>query len=81
MSDLCNACGGEKPDDKFRACPTCRELWRKYGKQATTMRVPLEPTDAMIRAGINRFRQFGNPANGMHHAYIAMLAESKRGQP
>lgn len=28
----CNACGGPKPEDKFRACPDCRAEWREYSR-------------------------------------------------
>lgn len=28
-SSSCNACGSPKPFDRFKACPTCREQWRK----------------------------------------------------
>jgi hypothetical protein len=24
----CNACGAPKPDDRYRACPDCRQAWR-----------------------------------------------------
>lgn len=29
MRTECQNCGCAKPDDKFRACPSCREKWRE----------------------------------------------------
>lgn len=29
MADtMCHNCGGEKPADRYRACPSCRAAWR-----------------------------------------------------
>ncbi|MBB4207240.1 hypothetical protein EV660_1179 [Roseinatronobacter bogoriensis DSM 18756] len=29
----CNACGKPKPHDHFRACPDCREGWRRANRK------------------------------------------------
>jgi hypothetical protein len=29
MTTECNNCGDAKPDDKFKACQSCREKWRR----------------------------------------------------
>jgi hypothetical protein len=40
MTTECMNCGGEKPDDKFRACPTCRAAWRKYAPKGDSVLIP-----------------------------------------
>lgn len=29
----CNNCNGPKPDDAFRACPSCRTMWRTNSRK------------------------------------------------
>lgn len=29
----CTNCGKSKPLDRFRACPDCREEWRRYSRK------------------------------------------------
>ena len=33
MTSICNNCGAGKPDDRFRACPSCREAWRHNSRK------------------------------------------------
>jgi len=39
MTTECNNCGAAKPDDKFKACPSCREKWRKAAPPSDYLRI------------------------------------------
>lgn len=36
MTLECGACGGPKPDRYYRACPACREQWRKAKSKSSS---------------------------------------------
>ena len=33
MTEICHNCGGQKPDDRYRACPSCRAEWRSRARK------------------------------------------------
>ncbi len=33
MAPVCANCGGDKPDDRYQACPDCRAEWRARSRK------------------------------------------------
>lgn len=63
---ICNACGDPKPDDRYRACPDCRQAWR-LGKRKPDG--PAEMIDR-LKAALTLI-EAREPAVGSHEAETA----------